>query len=114
MKNGFWIASLAAAALLFLIPVSNKIQSCGTPAAFLAGGRVSVVVGDQRPPGISPSEARSINRHTCSELVSARAVPGFLLLVVSLLTGVAGFVLAWIGHRSEDRELTKQRPKPAG
>lgn len=104
------LAATVAAVVLFLLPRSVRVpnsagqgsvvaQDCGTPAMFLLDGRA-----DQPTRHLTRREARSyIAGDPCSELVADRAVPGGGLLAGAFVISLAGFTLAWIGHRTERR-----------
>jgi hypothetical protein len=102
------VACFVAGAVLMLLPVRNKIQQCGTPAAFVATGRQTVHPGQ----GFSHAEATKINANLCSKLVADRAVPGAGLLTGTLVLGVVAFLLAAIGHRSEWRDYAAATGHP--
>lgn len=101
------LACFVAGALLWLLPVRNKLQSCGTPAAFLATGRQTVHAAPAPPghKGFTKAEAASINRNLCSTLVADRAVPAAGLVTSTLVLGIVGFILAALGHRAEWRDF---------
>lgn len=97
------VVCFVAGTVLMLLPVRNRIQSCGVPAAFLATGRQTVHAAAAPPGhhGYTQAEADSINRNLCSTLVADRAVPGAALLTGTLVLGLLAFLLAALGHRAE-------------
>ena len=91
------IVSLGVALIMALLPIDNPgVQSCGTPAAFMAQGRVNLYPDAARQIRRADGSVQTLNKaqldrafdHPCTARVSARMVPVFWLAAVGLALGL--------------------------
>lgn len=106
--SGIALATLAASALLFLLPVTNPgVQSCGAPAVFLLGATSDRPLVDSDGNLINGWDAeadrdriQAAQDDPCSSRVARRAVPAGVLLAGFWVLTPTAVIIGWSGRRA--------------
>lgn len=96
------LLGFTGAVVLLILPVRvPEVQRCGTPVAYLLGGRVDTIPDQEgrilEPDGevvtIEPAAASAARAAPCRERVAARAVPAALIGLAAMVVGVLSFAV---------------------
>lgn len=116
------LVAYAAGTVLLALPVRTpQVQDCGTPGAYLLGGRVDVVPDrddrildeDDAVVTLDPAVADTARARPCRERVASRAVPAAIVLGGATAMGVVAFAVELVVVRPRRRALLPP-PPPGG